>query len=268
MRPRHYKVYSQAQQCFWCCVGSGLENHGKYGEMIYLHDENNLYVNFFISSEVNWEKQGIKLYQTTDFPYSERTELKIEVDEPKKFKLNIRNPKWIKEGGLSIKVNGKIQKPEFNKTPYVLIERVWKTNDIVTVELPMKTELEYLPDNSAWASIVHGPIVLAAITDSSYLVGLWADDSRMGHIASGKLYPLNESPAIVSESRNFVSSVKPKPSKPLTFSIDGLVFPEKYKNLELVPFFTIHESRYIIYWPVVTSKEMETRRENSKSSEL
>ena len=31
MRSGHYRVYSQPQTSFWCCVGSGMENHARYG---------------------------------------------------------------------------------------------------------------------------------------------------------------------------------------------------------------------------------------------
>ena len=30
IRPRHYRVYWPPSQCVWCCVGTGMENHGKY----------------------------------------------------------------------------------------------------------------------------------------------------------------------------------------------------------------------------------------------
>src|SRR5690606_29828692 len=43
MRPRDYRVYSQAGQCFWCCVGTGMENHGKYGRFIYAHEDLTLF---------------------------------------------------------------------------------------------------------------------------------------------------------------------------------------------------------------------------------
>src|SRR5690606_1483628 len=33
-RPAHYRVYSKVNSAMWCCVGTGMENHGKYGEMI------------------------------------------------------------------------------------------------------------------------------------------------------------------------------------------------------------------------------------------
>ncbi|MBY8968692.1 glycoside hydrolase family 127 protein, partial [Algiphilus sp. NNCM1] len=35
MRSQHYRAYSTPQECFWCCVGSGLENHARYGRLIY-----------------------------------------------------------------------------------------------------------------------------------------------------------------------------------------------------------------------------------------
>jgi len=49
MRPQHYRVYSQAQQAMWCCVGSGIENHFKYGEFIYAREGETLYVNLLIT---------------------------------------------------------------------------------------------------------------------------------------------------------------------------------------------------------------------------
>ena len=44
MRPGHYRVYSQPETSMWCCVGSGLETHTKYGEFIYAHAKDTLYV--------------------------------------------------------------------------------------------------------------------------------------------------------------------------------------------------------------------------------
>src|SRR5678810_1025370 len=42
-RPRHYRVYSSPNEGMWCCVGSGMENHGKYNEFIYTHNSCLLY---------------------------------------------------------------------------------------------------------------------------------------------------------------------------------------------------------------------------------
>ena len=53
LRPGHYRVYSEPDQCFWCCVGTGMENPGKYGRFIYAKGQDgSVYVNLFIDSEV------------------------------------------------------------------------------------------------------------------------------------------------------------------------------------------------------------------------
>ena len=46
LRPQGYRIYSQVNQGMWCCVGTGMENHSKYGHFIYTHDgSETLYVN-------------------------------------------------------------------------------------------------------------------------------------------------------------------------------------------------------------------------------
>src|SRR6185503_18057775 len=79
MHPNHYRVYSKPQESFWCCVGSGLENHGKYGELIYAHGEKDIFVNLFIPSVLNWKEKGMTLTQETSFPFSSLVKLKMEL---------------------------------------------------------------------------------------------------------------------------------------------------------------------------------------------
>jgi hypothetical protein len=95
IRPRHYRVYSQPQEAFWCCVGSGMENHGKYGELIYAYDDANIYVNLFIPSTLEWKEQNISLKQVTKFPYEEKTEITLNLQKPQKFAVKVRYPSWV-----------------------------------------------------------------------------------------------------------------------------------------------------------------------------
>jgi len=260
MRPRHYRVYSSTHKDFWCCVGTGLENHAKYGEMIYLHDNNNIYVNLFISSSLNWREKGIKLIQKTNFPYEETSEIIISLKKAQKFSIFIRYPKWIKNNKIQIQINNKpFNILNYQPGSYIKINRKWENNDKITIKLPMSINIEYLPDKSSWASILYGPIVLGTITDTTDLDGLWANGGRMEHIANGKLYPIEDAPVIVTDSKNFENYVKPVKNKSLTFTISDLIYPEKYKNIELVPFFTIHEARYMVYFPVMTNKELQNK---------
>jgi uncharacterized protein len=251
MRPRHYRVYSQPHQCFWCCVGSGLENHGKYGEMIYLHNGSDMYVNFFIPSVVTWEEKGLTLSQTTSFPYEETTSLTLRMDEPRRFALNIRIPRWVNEDTFEITINGELYPFNNSSEIYIPIHRIWKDGDIVIVSLPMKTKVEYLPDESPWASIVHGPVVLAAITGHDDLDGLFADDSRWGHVANGAMYPVDNAPTIVSQEKDFSDKIVPSDERPMAFKMADVLISPEYRDLTLIPFYEIHGARYMIYWPVV-----------------
>lgn len=267
MRPRHYRVYSQPELGFWCCVGSGLENHGKYGELIYAHNEKDLFVNLFIPSTLQWKERGITVTQQTKFPYEEKTTMQLKLQKPSQFALHLRYPSWVKNGIMKVMVNGKEVKGVKDSTSYVVINRLWKSGDVVTLSLPMETKAEKLPDGSDWVSFVHGPIVLAAATDTTNLVGLRADDSRMGHIANGPLYPIETAPLLVSSQKNVTSALKPVQGKPLTFTASSVIYPEKYKDLQLVPFFTVHDARYIIYWPITNQEGLEKRKQSIREAE-
>ena len=267
MRPQHYRVYSQPQECFWCCVGTGMENHGKYGDLIYAHDTNDLFVNLFIASKLDWKEKGVSLIQKTNFPYQQVSTLKFTVTQPKSFGVHLRYPSWVKDGQLQVTVNGQKLKASKNANGFVVINRTWKTGDIVSIRLPMQATMEYLPDGSPWASFVYGPIVLAAKTDASNMGGLKADGSRMGHVASGPLYPIDKAPMIVSSGSNPALQLKAVKDEPLHFTAADLIYPSSFKNLILQPFSTIHDARYMIYWRITDEKELKQIQEKLKQEE-
>ena len=255
IRPNHYRVYSQPETSMWCCVGSGIENHTKYGELIYSHSQNDVFVNLFIPSELNWKEKGLKLIQKNNFPDQNETELVVKLTKKQAFSLNIRYPKWAES--IRILVNGKEQSFKSGPSQYINLKRNWKDGDKITVQFTMKTKLEYLPDGSNWAAFVRGPIVLAAKTSTEDLKGLFADDSRMGHETRGKLYPINDAYALVDDTKNFVSKLEP---------VDNMNF--RMDSLLLEPFYKIHDARYQMYFQTFTKKEYESQKESQKQQEL
>ena len=50
LAPGRWKMYNVPNDAFWCCTGTGLENHAKYGDSIYFHDDDSLLVSQFIAS--------------------------------------------------------------------------------------------------------------------------------------------------------------------------------------------------------------------------
>ncbi|UII25375.1 glycoside hydrolase family 127 protein [Fulvivirga maritima] len=258
MRPGHYRVYSQPQTSFWCCVGSGIENHAKYGEMIYAHTNESLIVNLFIPSQVKWEAKGVELIQRNDFPEEEVThfEVKTANDEPVEFALSIRNPEWT--DAVKVAINGELYSDFDAQDEYIRINRSWKSGDKVEVSLPMGLHTEQLPDGQNYYAFEYGPIVLAAKTSEENLKGLFADDSRGGHIAGGEIIPLTQVPVVVSSSDQILSKVTKK--EPLKFNLE-VVQPNGDTSLELIPFYQLHEARYAIYFPQFTQAELTQKQE-------
>jgi len=249
MRPQHYRVYSQPQINMWCCVGSGMENHGKYGELIYSYQKDNFYVNLFIPSRVKWAEKGLTLSQQTNFPDQESTQIIVEAVSSGAFSINVRYPGWVEAGKLSIKVNG--TKVVFTAEPgsYATLTRQWKKGDKIDIYLPMKLITEKLPDSSNYIAFLHGPIVLAAKTDTTDLDNLIADGDQFGgYRARGKMYPLNTAPMLAGSKSDFIKYIKPVADKPQTYTAAGLFYPAKFSNLELIPFYKLHDARYMIYW--------------------
>lgn len=258
MRAGHYRVYSQPQTSFWCCVGSGLENHARYGEMIYGHKGTELYVNLFIPSTLNWKQQGIQVEQQTAFPEEEATTLLITPKKKSALTLRLRCPKWARADELRLMVNGEAMPVEVEEG-YITLHRTWTKGDKVRLEMPMHLRAEQMPDKSAYYSILYGPIVLAARLGTERQDGLFADDSRGGHVANGPQLPLQEMPVIVGTADEIETNLKKVEDKPLTFTMNS-VSPSNYEGMKLEPFFRLHECRYMVYWNLVSKNELQARQ--------
>jgi uncharacterized protein len=256
-RPRHYKVYSSPNEGMWCCVGSGMENHGKYNQFIYTHQHDSLFLNLFVASELNWRKKGIKITQETNFPDEEQTKLTVTSGNAR-FKLMIRYPYWVNDGALKITVNGDTVSCTSHPSSYVAVERAWKKGDVVKVELPMHNSVIQLPNVPNYVAFMHGPIVLSAKTGTEDLAGLVAGDSRWGHIAGGKKLSLNEAPIIVEDNLSLLADkITPVAGKSLTFSLSNVKMVNPVKT-ELEPFYKIYDARYEMYWMVLSNNQLRT----------
>ena len=271
MRPGHYRVYSQPETSMWCCVGSGLENHTKYGEFIYAHRQDTLYVNLFIPSQLNWKEQGVTLTQETLFPDDGKVTLRIDKASKKKLTLMIRIPGWAGSSkDYAITING--QKKKYAIRPgvstYLPIHRKWKKGDVITFNLPMEVSLEQIPDKKDYYAFLYGPIVLAASTGTEHLDGIYADDSRGGHIAHGKQIPLQEVPMLIGNHVSIRTSLHKLNGNKLAFSYDGNIYPAQMgKPLELVPFFRLHNSRYAVYFRQTSEEQFKAIQEEMATAE-
>ena len=252
MRPRHYRVYSQAEQAFWCCVGTGFENHGKYGRFIYAREgDDTLCVNLFIASELNWPEQGLKLRQETRFPDEPKTRLVFSLGAPRRFGLRVRHPEWAAPGGVKVSVNGEEQATTSRSSSYITLERQWHDGDVVELHLPMHVIVECLPDESDYVALRYGPVALAGIAGTDDMAGHFAGDGRHDHVAQGELLPIEDAPRIRGDldRDQLVERVRRLDAERLEFTAADIIQSETHRDIKLIPFFRLHDSRYIIYWP-------------------
>ena len=262
IRPGHYRVFSQAGQGFWCCVGTGMENPGKYGQFIYAASDDGVYVNLFVASQLTDAARGLVLKQETAFPDQESTKLTLRLAAPATFSLYLRDPWWVASGSFAVTVNG--QPVTVNSTPssYAQITREWHDGDVVQIALPMRTTVKQLPDATPWYAIMRGPILLAYPSSTADLTGLHAGDGRFDHIANGPLISLDSMPALLTTAADLPGHVVADPaSGPMRFLLKDIAYPPNGGGLPLEPFFRLQDARYQMYWQFVDQQGLAARQE-------
>ncbi|MCM1076285.1 MAG: glycoside hydrolase family 127 protein [Bacteroides sp.] len=251
-RPAHYRVYSAPNAAMWCCVGTGMENHGKYGEFIYSRSNDSLRVNLFIPSKLQRRDNGVAIVQTTDFPNGEKTTLRIECKKNTEFPLLVRRPEWCE--GFSISVNKEKVNTEY-VNGYAVINRKWKNGDEVEVSLPMQFRFEEAPKVGEYVSILRGPIVMAARVKTDDITNYVADDSRWAHIAHGKLISIFDTPIIIGNREDVLKKLNDlNPVGDMKYRLEG-IFDKSDAKMELEPFSGIHDTRYMMYWLSMTPEK-------------
>ena len=259
-RPRHYRNYSAPNEAMWCCVGTGMENHGKYGQFVYTKKNDNLFVNLFVASELNWKERGIVIRQDTQFPYGETSRITITQGKGE-FTLQVRYPGWVKPGQFAIKVNGQTVSIVTGPSSYVSIDRKWKKGDVVDITFPMYNSVKYLPNEPQYIALMHGPILLGMKTGTEDLAHLIADDSRFGQYAGGKKLPIDQAPMLINDNiEDIANQLQPVAGKPLHFTLTTKM--ENAIRNELMPFFEIHDARYMMYWLALSEQSYKSYLDN------
>jgi DUF1680 family protein len=246
LKPGHFKSYNTPFNSFWCCTGTGIENHVKYGDSIYFEDKNGIHVNLFIASELDWVSKGIKIRQETRFPEEDTIRLTIACKEPTSFNLVLRRPGWLAgEPEISFNDGDTFEGTVTNHPEATTLLRVWEDGDTVTVRMPMELHTEAMPDNPNRIAVMYGPIVLAG---------------DLGAIAG----ETPEVPVFVTDGAALTDWLKPVPGKSLTFRTEGVGKPG---DVTLSPFYAMHHRRYSVYWDVFSEAQWEEREAEIRAEE-
>jgi DUF1680 family protein len=246
-RPGYVKLYCTPFDSFWCCTGSGIENHTKYGDSIYFRNDESIFVNLFIASTLDWPERGVKLTQRTRFPEEDRARFTIEADKPQWLALRIRHPSWCRTATVTI--NGKRQVVSNEPSSYVLVERKWRTGDEIEVHLPMHLHTEALPGEANIVAALYGPIVLVGRMGRHGLAP--GADLIVNERLSGTM--LNDPtpvPAWPGNPATFIESFRGSEA-PLRFAVGGF---ENDRTIELMPYYALAHERYNLYWRMARSR--------------
>ena len=239
LTPGAYKTFGSEDHSFWCCTGTGVEEYAKLVDSIYWRDEQGVYVNQFIASELNWSEKGLKLRQETRFPEEQGTSLVVTAVKPVPMALRLRIPSWL-ESSPTVKVNGKPIEASASPGSYLTIARTWKTGDRVAMALPMRLSIEAMPDEPQTQAVLYGPLVLAGDLGGDALT----EQATIGQMGPRVNRSALEIPAIHAPAADPASWLKPA-AKPLTFRTTG-----QPKDLDLAPLNSLFDKRYVVYWQV------------------
>ncbi|HWT03980.1 MAG TPA: beta-L-arabinofuranosidase domain-containing protein [Pyrinomonadaceae bacterium] len=253
LKPGHFKTYSTPADSFWCCVGSGMENHTKYNDSIYFHGADSLYVNLFIPSRLTWDEKGLVLEQRTDYPRAGLIELRFAPKRAVTLSLKVRSPQWA-GGGLRFRLNGRPLRVESPAGGYAEVRRTWKAGDVLQVTVPMRVRAEAMPDDPQKVAFLYGPLVLAGdlgrVPESQtvpYAVEQWDNFRR----------PVADVPVLVTQSKRPADSVRRVKGGGLVFRTVGTGRP---RDVSLRPFNELFYDYYNVYWDVMSPARYAERR--------
>ncbi|CCH02422.1 hypothetical protein FAES_4423 [Fibrella aestuarina BUZ 2] len=223
------KHFSDEEEDFTCCVGTGMENHVKYGESIFFKGaDQSLFVNLFIPSELNWAEKGLRLTLNANLPADPTVRLTVQADKPTKLPIRLRKPYWL-AGPMQVRVNGKAATSTV-QDGYVVIDQRWKTGDVVELTLPASLRAMPMPDNIARQAFFYGPVLLA------------------GDLGTTEPDPMQGVPVFVTSNADPNAWIK-SAAQPLTFTTAQT---GTRTSVSLRPFYDVQDTYYTVYWDVFT----------------
>jgi hypothetical protein len=242
LRAGSRKVYNEPLSSFWCCTGTGVENHAKYGDSIYFHNDDTLWVNLFIASELSWKAKGLQVRQETRYPREAASRLVFQAAKPVELAVKMRRPWWA-SSGFEVRVNGDRVTDSAGPGSYVTIARIWQSGDKVEIAMPFHLHGEGFRDNPQRLAFLHGPLVLCA-----------------------EVHTERPLPAFVADGGQMFRSVQPVPGKPSTFAVSPEVFrfvgQSDNEPVTLEPFYEMHGGRrYVVYWDSMAPAQWQARHD-------
>jgi DUF1680 family protein len=246
----YWRAYNSADESFWCCTGTGAEEFAKFADTIFFHRGEDVYVNQFIASTLDWKEQGFTIEQVTQFPHEQGTTLKIASTRPVARTIHVRIPNWTMQSA-AIEINGQLLDAMADPGAYLAIRRTWQEGDTIKVRFPMELRQEPLAGDDLNAAVLYGPLVLAANLGPGPTDG----PARIVHgrgTAPEKLPTPDPTPTVATDTGGKAASwVEVESAANLQFVAAG-----QQTKYALMPMCEIVDQRYSVYWRTQGGKRL------------
>jgi len=244
--PGSAKIFEPLLDGFTCCTCSGMDSYVRHREYIYAHGADDLYVNLFAASELQWRQKGVRLRQETKFPEQDASVLRIDCEQPVAFTLNLRYPAWALHG-MVVRINGQEQPLTGPAGTFCRFTREWRKGDVVEMKIPMALHVEKMPDDPGRIALFAGPVLLAGVIPPNN--GWTAAEDNTTAVLVPDLRPLPEWVTPTAEPLTFRSTIS-RPSPVL-----------------LKPFYRVGQEHYTVYWDRLAEASWQDRVQRQSARE-
>lgn len=164
---------------FYCCWETALENHSKYGDAIYFHNDNDILVNLYIPSTLTDNNYGFSMTMRGDYPNDNVLTYTINENQHFVGHLSFRIPEWMDVEKVKVSVNGNVKSLKASNTGFPYLAHTLKAGDVITLTMPV--ELRYEPSEKPdLAAVFYGPLLLTpnmGYRSGDYLSNVWVQSS-------------------------------------------------------------------------------------------
>lgn len=188
--------------------------------------------------------KAITIVEDTDYPFDSKIMFSISVEgDTVKFPFYMRIPSWT--DGASVSINGKMISQELISGKYLCIDRIWKSGDIVELNLPMDISYRQWQVNKNSISVDYGPLTLSLLIKEKYIkknsaeTAIWDSQWQKGvdhenwptyeiYADSPWNYSLLKGSVELEEDKGVMDGVNPFTlnNSPLKFKAKGRMVPE------------------------------------------
>jgi hypothetical protein len=144
-----------------CCPGNVNRIVPNYVARMWMRDARDegltatLYGPCQVKSKVNSPGKEIEITEETNYPFSEKINMRISCVEPVEFSLRLRIPIWCK--AAKILINDKEMPVHVDQGNFALVRRRFVAGDCVTLLLPMEVTSSTWPEDGV--AVERGPLV-------------------------------------------------------------------------------------------------------------